>query len=77
MAGYSELLPLPEWENHHWERPRGAACPNCACCTATVCENAEWRKYPWPAEMLDDLGSPPICPCQEAEQDRLRTEGIG
>lgn len=48
---------------HRWERPQGAACPSCQCCTATLCATAAARELPCVAVGTSAGYDLDRCPC--------------
>jgi hypothetical protein len=40
-VSHDDEVPCPEPFGPIYERPQGAPCPDCDCCTARLCETAE------------------------------------
>ena len=63
---------FPEPFGPVYERPPGAPCPDCPCCTSRLCEKAAGKDMPCSYESDDPQGVAG-CPCTDTAAARIRT----
>ena len=74
--GYDDGGPFPEPFGPVYERPQGAPCPRCRCCTLRLCELATREDIPCSLRSHD----PPLtasCPCSATAEARATCQPEG
>jgi len=69
---YMDEAPFPEPFGPIYERPPGAPCPGCECCTRRLCELAAEEGVPCVARS-DDRQRVSGCPCSATAEARAET----
>jgi hypothetical protein len=55
---------LPEWQEHHWEKPAPAPCPGCDCCSERLCKQAARQRTDCQdVSVWEDRPVVASCPC--------------
>jgi hypothetical protein len=63
---------FPEPFGPIYEKPPGAPCPDCECCTLRLCQIAASKDTPC-SHQSDDPGTVTGCPCSATAAARART----
>ena len=67
--------PFPEPFGPVYERPPGAPCPGCECCTLRLCQAAPDKAAPC-SYLSDDPQGVADCPCSATAAARARTRAV-